>query len=369
MKIIISGGGTGGHVYPAIAIAHALRRRNPSTAILFVGASGRMEMQKVPEAGYPIVGLGVRGLQRKQVLQNISFPFRLGASLWKARKILKDFQPDVVVGTGGYASAPILYMAARRGIPTLIQEQNAAVGLTNQILADYVNTVCVAYANMEAYFPKEKMVYTGSPIREDLVQLKGKREAAHTYFGLLPHKKCLLVLGGSLGARTINVSILQSLDSLWEAGLQILWATGHTHVEDIRAQLTQEQQSHIKVYPFIQAIDLAYAAADIVVSRAGALAVAELCVAQKPTIFVPSPNVTADHQTQNVRPLVEKNAALMVKDGEAIQTLAREIIQLLKLEARQEILAKNMRYWAKPQAADAVAKEILRLVNPATANR
>ena len=369
MKIIISGGGTGGHVYPAIAIAHALRRRNPSAAILFVGASGRMEMQKVPEAGYPIIGLGVRGLQRKQVLQNISFPFRLGASLWKARKILKDFQPDAVVGTGGYASAPILYMAARRGIPTLIQEQNAAVGLTNQILADYVNTICVAYANMEAYFPKEKMVYTGSPIREDLVQLKGKREAAHTHFGLLPHKKCLLVLGGSLGARTINVSILQSLDALCEAGLQILWATGHTHVENIRAQLTQEQQSHIKVYPFIQAIDLAYAAADIVVSRAGALAVAELCVAQKPTIFVPSPNVTADHQTQNVRPLVEKNAALMVKDGEAIQTLAREIIQLLKLGARQEILAKNMRYWAKPQAADAVAKEILRLVNPATANR
>jgi UDP-N-acetylglucosamine--N-acetylmuramyl-(pentapeptide) pyrophosphoryl-undecaprenol N-acetylglucosamine transferase len=369
MKIIISGGGTGGHIYPAIAIAHTLKRHDPSAAILFVGASGKMEMQKVPEAGYPIVGLGIRGFQRKQVLRNILLPFRLGASLWKARKILKDFQPDVVVGTGGYASAPILYMAARQKIPTLIQEQNAAVGLTNQILADYVNTVCVAYENMEAYFPKGKIVHTGSPVREDLMHLSRKREAAHTHFGLVPHKKCLLVLGGSLGAKAINASILQSLDLLREANIQIIWATGHAYFEDIRAQLTQEQQGDIRIYPFIQAIDLAYAAADIVVSRAGALAVAELCVAQKPTIFVPSPNVTVDHQTKNVWPLVEKNAALMVKDSKAIQTLAQEIIQLVKLEDRQKILAKNMKYWARPQAAAAVVKEILHLVNPTTADR
>lgn len=367
MKVIISGGGTGGHIYPAIAIANALKQYDSATDILFVGASGKMEMQKVPEAGYPIVGLGIRGLQRRRVLQNIALPFRVVASLWKAQKILKDFRPDVVVGTGGYASAPTLYMAARQKIPTLIQEQNAVPGLTNRILARYVDTVCVAYANMEAYFPNKNTVLTGNPVREDLMHLGGKREEAYTYFDLIPNKKCLLVLGGSLGARTINESILHAIDPLLEADLQIIWATGRLYFENIKAQLTQQQQSAVKVYPFIKAIDLAYAVADIVVSRAGALAVAELCVVQKPVVFVPSPNVTADHQTQNVRPLVEKNAALMVKDHEARQTLAQEVLKLLQLEALKNILAKNMKYWARPQATAAIVKEIIRLVDPASA--
>ncbi len=369
MKIILSGGGTGGHIYPAIAIADVLKQYDPATAILFVGASGKMEMHKVPEAGYPIVGLGIRGFQRRQVLQNVSLPFRLASSLWKAKKILKDFQPDVVVGTGGYASAPILYMAAKQQIPTLIQEQNAAAGLTNKILASYVDTVCVAYENMEAYFPAEKTVLTGNPVREGLMHLGEKREAAYTYFGLVPEKNCLLVLGGSLGAKTINESILQTIDKLCEAGLQIIWATGHLYFENIKARLTQQQKTTVKVYPSIKSMDLAYAAADIVVSRAGALTVAELCMAQKPVVFVPSPNVTADHQTQNVWPLVEKNAALMVKDDEAMQTLSQEVIHLLRLEDRQNILTRNMKHWARPQATAAIVKEIICLAKTSRLNQ
>jgi UDP-N-acetylglucosamine--N-acetylmuramyl-(pentapeptide) pyrophosphoryl-undecaprenol N-acetylglucosamine transferase len=367
MKIIISGGGTGGHIYPAIAIADALKQYDPTVNILFVGASGKMEMKKVPEAGYPIVGLSIRGFQRRRMLQNMTLPFRLAASLWKAREILKDFQPDVVVGTGGYASAPILYMAARQSIPTLIQEQNAAVGLTNRILANHVDIVCVAYASIEAYLPGTKIVLTGNPVREDLMHLSGKRAEACAYFGLVLDKKCLLVLGGSLGARTINESILQAIDPLLEAGLQIIWATGRLYFYEIKAKLTQRRQNTVKIYSFIEAIDLAYAMADIVVSRAGALAVAELCVAQKPVIFVPSPNVTANHQVQNVRPLVEKNAALMVRDNETIQNLAREVMSLLRHKDRQNVLAKNIKHWAKPQATAAVVKEIIRLVDPASA--
>ena len=361
MKVIISGGGTGGHIYPAIAIANALKQHAPDADILFVGASGKMEMQKVPEAGYPIVGLGIRGFQRKQLLQNIALPFRLLASLWKARKILNDFRPNVVVGTGGYASASILYVAAKQKIPTLVQEQNAAAGLTNQILASHVDTVCVAYTNMEMYFPKTNTLLTGNPVREDLIHLSEKRKTACAHFGLVAEKKCLLVLGGSLGAKIINESILHAISLLTEADLQIIWATGHLYFKDIQAQLTQQQQSTIKIYPFINAIDLAYAAADIVVSRAGALAVAELCMAQKPVIFVPSSNVTADHQTQNVRSLVEKNAALMVKDSEAMQILAQEVLKLLQREDRREMLSKNMKLWARPQATTAIVKEIIRL--------
>jgi UDP-N-acetylglucosamine--N-acetylmuramyl-(pentapeptide) pyrophosphoryl-undecaprenol N-acetylglucosamine transferase len=367
MKIIISGGGTGGHIYPAIAIANALKRYDPTANLLFVGAIGKMEMKKVPEAGYPIVGLGIRGFQRRRILPNIVLPFRLAASLRKAQEILRDFQPDVVVGTGGYASAPVLYMAARQKIPTLIQEQNAAVGLTNRMLANHVDVVCGAYESIAAYFPGTRTVLTGNPVREDLIHLSGKKEEAHAYFGLAPDKKCLLVLGGSLGAGTINESILQALDPLLEVGLQIIWVTGPLYFEEIKAKLTQRQQNIVKVYSFIEAIDLAYAMADIVVSRAGALAVAELCVAQKPVVFVPSPNVTADHQTQNVRPLVEKNAALMVRDNEAMQTLAQEVIDLLQNKDRQSALAQNIKHWARPQATAAVVKEIIRLVDPASA--
>lgn len=366
MKIILSGGGTGGHIYPAIAIANALQQYDPTTDILFVGASGKMEMQKVPEAGYPIVGLSIRGLQRKQVFQNASLPFKLLSSLWKAKKLLKDFKPDVVVGTGSYASAPILYMAAKQKIPTLIQEQNAVAGLTNRILARYVDAVCVAYANMEAYFPAKKVVYTGNPMRAGLMHLGDKKQVAYTYFGLVPEKKCLLVLGGSLGAQTINESILQAVDQLRRAGLQMIWATGHVYFDAIKARLTQQQEDVVKVFPFIKSMHLAYAAADIVVSRAGALTVAELCMVQKPVVFVPSPHVTANHQTKNVLPLVEKNAALMVKDNEAMQALPREVLHLLQLEGLQNTLVKNMKYWARPHATAAIVQEIVRLAKSST---
>ena len=369
MKVILSGGGTGGHIYPAIAIADALKKRDPATDILFVGAKGKMEMQKVPAAGYPIVGLQTRGFQRKKVWQNFSLPYRLAASLWKAHKLLKDFRPEVVVGTGGYASAPTLYMAAKQKIPTLIQEYHAASGLTNRLLAGYVDKVCVAYEGMEKYFPAEKVVLTGNPVREDLLNLPEKRRAAYDHFGLLPDKKCLLVLGGSLGAQTINKSILQAVDQLIEAGLQLIWVPGHLYYADIQAQLTAQQRAVVKVYPFIGSIDLAYAAADIVVSRAGAGTIAELCIAQKPVIFVPSPNVTADHQTQGVLPLVANNAALMVKDDEAMQTLPQTVIGLLQLETRQDILAKNIKDWARPKATAAIVQEIIHLASPSNNTR
>ena len=363
MKVIISGGGTGGHIYPAIAIADALKKNDPAIDILFVGALGKMEMQKVPAAGYPIVGLRIRGFQRQQVLQNLLLPFRLIASLWRARRLLKEFRPDVVVGTGGYASVPILYMAAKRKIPALIQEQNAAIGLANQLLAGYVDKVCVAYAGMEKYCSAEKIVHTGNPVREDLLHLAEKRPTAYAHFGLLPGKPCLLVLGGSLGAKTINESILQAIDALIEAGLQIIWATGRLYFEGIQARLTAQQRAVVRLYPFIAPMDLAYAAADIVVARAGAGTVAELCVAQKPVIFVPSPNVTNDHQTQNVLPLVEKSAALIVKDEEAMQQLSGKVIGLLQREAQQKILAKNIKDWARPKATAAITQAITDLAH------
>lgn len=362
MKVIISGGGTGGHIYPAIAIANALKQQDPNTSLLFVGARRRMEMQKVPEAGYPIVGLNIAGFQRKKLWRNFSLPFKLLASLWKARKVLRSFRPDVVIGTGGYASAPILYMAAKRGIPTLIQEQNAIPGFTNKLLARYVDKVCVAYEGMEQYFPAKKLVITGNPVREDLLNLTTQRQAAYAHFGLVSENPCLLVLGGSLGAKTINESILQSLDRLLEAGLQLIWITGQIHFEALQAQLTPQQRAAVKLYPFIKPIHLAYAAADIVVARAGAGTIAELCLAQKPTIFVPSPNVTDDHQTKNVLPLVAKDAAVLVKDSEASDKLSQEIIQLLKSEERRNKLATNIKALARPQATATITKVMMDLV-------
>ena len=361
MKIILSGGGTGGHIYPAIAIANALQQHAPTTECLFVGARGKMELEEVPAAGYSIVALDIKGLQRKQVLGNITLPFKLIKSLWQAHKLLKTFRPDVVVGTGGYASFPVLYMAARQQIPTLIQEQNAVPGLTNRLLGRYATTLCVAYDGLAKYFPAQKIIHTGNPVRQTCLHLAGQRAAAQAHFHLVPTKKCLLVLGGSLGARTINESIQHALDQLMAAGLQLVWVTGQSDFARIQAQLTPQQRNMIRVYPFIKAISWAYAAADIVVSRAGALAIAELCIAQKPVIFVPSPNVTADHQTQNVALLVAQKAAWVVKDQEARQVLAQKVIQLLQCEATQQMLAKNSQAWARPQAATTIAKAALYL--------
>lgn len=364
MKVIISGGGTGGHIYPAIAIANALQQQIPNSSFLFVGARGKMEMQKVPAAGYPIVGLNIAGFQRKKLWRNFSLPFKLLASLWKARKILRSFRPDVVIGTGGYASAPILYMAARRGIPTLIQEQNAIPGVTNRLLARYVDKVCVAYEGMAQYSPAEKLVLTGNPVREDLLNLTTQRQAADAHFGFVPAKPCLLVLGGSLGAKTINESILQSLDVLLAAGLQLIWITGQGHFDSLQAQLTPQQRATVQLYPFLEPIHLAYAAADIVVARAGAGTIAELCLAQKPTIFVPSPHVTDDHQTKNVLPLVAKDAAVLVKDSEAREILGQEIIQLFQSAERRDQLATNIKALARPQATAAIVRTMMELVIP-----
>lgn len=363
MKVIISGGGTGGHIYPAIAIAHALKQQDTNTSILFVGARGKMEMSKVPEAGYPIVGLNIAGWQRRRLWRNLSLPFKVLSSLWEARRILRKFRPDVVIGTGGYASAPILYMAAQRGIPTLIQEQNAMPGFTNRLLAKYVDKVCVAYEGMEKYFPEAKLVVTGNPVRKDLLNLTGRKQEAYAHFDLAANKPCLLILGGSLGAQTINECILEALDEFLEAGLQLVWVTGQAHFEALQTQLTPQQQAAVKLYPFVETMHLAYAAADIVVARAGAGTIAELCIAQKPTIFVPSPNVTDDHQTKNVLPLVAAEAAVLVKDHEAKQALAQAVIKLLQSEERRNKLANNIQALARPQATTAITKAVMELIN------
>ena len=347
MKVIISGGGTGGHISPALAIANALKQDNPAHEILFVGAQGKMEMQQVPTAGYPIIGLNIQGINRKQLLHNLAVPFKLLSSLWRARSIIQQFQPDIAIGTGGYASAALLYMAAQMKVPTLIQEQNAYPGLTNRILGKRVDKICVAYEHMEQYFPSSKLALTGNPVRQAIYNLVEKRQSAYTYFGLDPEKPCLLVLGGSQGAQTINNSILKALPDLIQAGIQLIWPTGKAYFEAIRAQ---QIHASIKIFPFIDQIDLALAAADIVVSRAGALSIAELCLAQKPTIFIPSPHVTADHQTKNVLPLVTKQAAILLPDQDAPVKLGPTIIQLLNNKAQQASLAKNMEAWAKPNA-------------------
>jgi len=361
MKIIISGGGTGGHIYPALAIANALKQDNPTHEILFVGAQGKMEMQQVPAAGYPIIGLNIQGIDRKRLLRNLAVPFKLLTSLWRARRTIQQFQPDIVIGTGGYASAAILYMATQMKIPTLIQEQNAYPGLTHRILAKRVGKICVAYEHMEQYFPSTKLVLAGNPVRQDIYHLSEKRSTAYTYFGLNPNKPCLLVLGGSQGAQMINSTILKALPDLLQAGLQLIWPTGKAYFKSIQAYIGNQAYDSLKIFPFIDKMDLALAAADIVVSRAGALSIAELCLAQKPTIFIPSPHVTADHQTKNVLPLVAKQAAILLSDQEAPEKLGPTIIQLLNNQAQQALLAKNMEAWAKPYATQDILTTINKL--------
>lgn len=362
-RIIISGGGTGGHIYPAIAIANALRQVDESIEILFVGALGKMEMQKVPEAGYKIIGLSISGIQRKLALANLVFPFKLLASIIKAYGILKNFKPHVVVGVGGYASGPILYAATRHQIPTLIQEQNGYAGLANKWLADKVQTICVAYDNMDRYFPKEKLVLTGNPVREILMQVDSCRDRALAFFKLDHQKSTLLVIGGSLGARTINESLLGDLSKISEDGVQLLWQTGKFYIEEIREKIASYDQSHLRVFEFIREMELAYAAADVVVSRAGALSIAELCLTRKPSILVPSPNVAEDHQTKNAQSLVEAGAALLVTDGDAPRLLVDEALSLLKDLPRRSVLSENIGKMARPGAAAHIASEILKLAS------
>lgn len=361
-KIIISGGGTGGHIFPAISIANALKNIDSNFEILFVGAEGKMEMEKVPAAGYKIVGLPIRGLQRNFSLENLKFFFRLFNSLFKARKIIKDFKPNIAVGVGGYASGPLLFMANRNNIPTLIQEQNSYAGLTNKLLAKNANKICVAYENMDKFFPKEKIILTGNPIRKDLKEIAHHRQEAYTYFNLDKNKRTILVLGGSLGARTINNSIIAFAEQLINSEIQIIWQTGKNYISKAQESLKSFKNDNIIITDFISRMDLAYSAADIVISRAGAGTISELCLVQKACILVPSPNVSEDHQTKNALALVNKQAAIMIIDSESVEKLIPRALKLISDEAEIINLTTNIAKLAKPSAADDIAMHIISLI-------
>ena len=360
LRVIISGGGTGGHIFPAVAIANELRRRRPDTEILFVGANGRMEMTRVPEAGYKIVGLDITGLQRRLTPHNLLFPLRVIRSVRKAGRLIEEFRPDAVVGVGGYASAPVLLAATSRAIPSLIQEQNSYAGLVNKLLARRVNKICVAYDGMEKFFPATKMVLTGNPVRTEIAS--GDRAEALRFFGLNPDKKTLLVIGGSLGARTLNLATAAALPRLREAGVQLLWQTGKLYFPEAQGQVELYQADNLHALEFIKRMDLAYAAADVVVSRAGALSVSELCLTGKASILVPSPNVAEDHQTKNAMALVSKGAAVLITDEHAPERLYDETLRLLTDPARQQHLSARVRELARPNATSAIVDELLGLI-------
>ncbi|MDO4228885.1 MAG: undecaprenyldiphospho-muramoylpentapeptide beta-N-acetylglucosaminyltransferase [Capnocytophaga sp.] len=357
-KFIISGGGTGGHIYPAIAIANELKKRDADAEILFVGANDRMEMQKVPQAGYPIKGLWISGIQRKLSLDNLSFPLKLVSSLWKAYKIVKDFRPNVVIGTGGYASAPTLKVAQWLGIPTVIQEQNSHAGVTNKWVCQKARKICVAYDNMEKFFPKESIVKTGNPVRQDLLEITTKKQEAQSFFGLNPTKKILLILGGSLGARRINQLIEKHLPLFEELDIQLLWQCGKLYYEEYK----KYDSSAVKVLQFIDRMDFAYAIADAIISRAGASSVSELCIVGKPVIFIPSPNVTEDHQTKNAQALADNNAAILLRESELDQLFESIFTSLIRNELQQKELSENIKKMALPNATKDIADIVLGLI-------
>ena len=358
LKFILSGGGTGGHIYPAVAIANELKSRFPDAEFLFVGAKDKMEMQKVPQAGYKIEGLWIAGLQRKLTLQNAMFPFKLMDSLLKSRKIIKQFKPNVVVGTGGFASGPLLQMANMLNIPTVIQEQNSYPGITNKILSKKANKICVAYENLERFFPKQKMILTGNPVRQDLIDIESKREEAIQYFNLDANKKTLLVLGGSLGARRVNQLIEKELDNFLSQDVQVIWQCGKLYFEDYK----KYNANNVQVLAFIDRMDLVYSAADIVISRAGASSVSELCIVGKPVIFIPSPNVAEDHQTKNAKSIVDKKGALMLKESELDSQFSLVFEALLKDQGKQDQLSKNIKHLALPNATKQIVDEIVKLI-------
>ncbi len=361
-KVILSGGGTGGHIFPAVAIANAIKEITPEAEILFIGAKGRMEMEKVPAAGYPIEGLWISGLQRNLSLQNLSFPFKVIASLYKASRILKRFKPDIVIGTGGYASGPTLRMAAMLGIPTLIQEQNSFPGITNKMLAKKVNLICVAYEGMEKYFPAQKIRITGNPVRSEIANNTIPKEIALKDFGLSANKKTILIVGGSLGARTINQSIAAGLETLHTNNLQLIWQTGKTYYDTAKSLTDTYSAKEVYASAFIVNMNKAYTAADIVVSRAGAIAISELSITGKPVILVPSPNVAEDHQTKNAMALVKKNAAIMVKDSEAKDSLIQAILNLSNDTAKSVDLAHSIKSMAYADATKSIAELALSLI-------
>lgn len=362
IKIIISGGGTGGHVFPAISIANALKAKDKNIDILFVGAIGKMEMEKVPAAGYKIVGLPVMGFHRKFTFKNFLFFFKLLSSMLKAGNVVTSFKPDVVVGVGGFASGPILRVASRRNIPALIQEQNSYPGVTNKILAKSVNKICVAYTGLEKYFPAEKIIITGNPVRQDLENIFEKKEEALKHFDLAGNKRVILIVGGSLGARTVNLSLYNHIQKLIDSKVQIIWQTGKEFFPQAEELVKKLNCKDIKVFSFVSRMDLAYSVADLVVSRAGASTISELCLVHKPAIFVPSPNVAEDHQTKNAMAMITHNAAMMVEDKEAEKILVDLALDLVKDDFRLSVLRENIAKMAYKNSANLIADEILKLV-------
>lgn len=358
-KFILSGGGTGGHIYPAIAIANELKLQFPDAEFLFVGAKDKMEMQKVPQAGYEIKGLWIAGLQRKLTLQNLMFPLKLASSLLESKRIIKKFKPNVVIGTGGFASGPLLQAAGSAGIPTVVQEQNSYPGITNKLLSKKANSICVAYQNLERFFPKEKIVLTGNPVRQDLIDIESKREEAIAFYNLDPNKKTLLVLGGSLGARRINQLIEKELQNFLSQDVQVIWQCGKLYFEDYK----KYNQPNVKVVDFIERMDFVYAASDVIISRAGASSVSELCIVGKPVIFIPSPNVAEDHQTKNAQAIVDAKGAILLKESELESQFSIVFEALLKDSGKQKQLSDNIKKLARPKATQDIVAQIVKLIN------
>lgn len=362
IKIILSGGGTGGHIFPAIAIANEIKKMVPHAEFLFVGALGKMEMEKVPNAGYKIIGVPIAGLQRKFTLTNLKLPFLIISSLLKTRKIINEFKPNVAVGTGGYASGPLLKAAANKGIPTLLQEQNSYAGITNKLLSKKANKICVAYEGMEKFFPKEKILLTGNPVRQDITKISDRDEAIQ-FFNLDKSKKIILVVGGSLGAKGINEAIGEGIKLLAENNIQLVWQTGKPYFETAKQQTKAFEEKNIKVVDFITRMDLAYAMADIVISRAGAGAISELCIVKKPSILVPLPSAAEDHQTKNALALANKKAAILIPETEAKSTLITQAIALATNDVLQKELSNNCGLLALPNSTSTIAQEVLKLAN------
>jgi UDP-N-acetylglucosamine--N-acetylmuramyl-(pentapeptide) pyrophosphoryl-undecaprenol N-acetylglucosamine transferase len=366
MKVIISAGGTGGHIFPAVAVADELKKQDPSVEILFVGAEGKMEMERVPKSGYAIEGLPITGFQRKlsvqNIIKNIQLLYKLPLSIWRVKSIIRRFQPDVAIGFGGFASGPTLKAAANMGIPTILQEQNSYAGVTNKLLAEKAKAICVAYQGMESFFPKEKIILTGNPVRSDILDIRSKKEEGLAYFGLDKNKKTVAILGGSLGAKTLNIAMDKNAQLIEDQGdTQFLWQCGRLYEEDFKDCKTAKL-SNVQMRSFVDRMDLAYACADVIIARAGALTVSELCLAGTPSVLVPSPNVAEDHQTKNAMALVNKKAAILVKDVEASDKMIHEALAILKDEKILNTLHENILTLGKPNAAKDIVAQIKKVV-------
>lgn len=361
-KVILSGGGTGGHIFPALAIANEIKKRNPDAEILFVGALGRMEMEKIPAAGYKIIGLPVMGFPRKPSFKIVAFFIRLIKSASMARKIVKDFNPQIAIGVGGYASGPLLRAAAKMQIPTLIQEQNSYAGITNKLLSKKVKSICVAYDKMDRFFPKEKIILTGNPVRANLIQTQKEKSEATKYFELNEADKVVLIVGGSLGARSINNSVLKNIDEIANSGVQVIWQTGSFYFNDIQDKLKGKKPGNLHIHKFLTRMDLAYSIANLVISRAGAGTISELCLVGMPSVLVPSPNVSEDHQTKNALALVEKDAALMVRDSEIDEKLFPVAFEVVRNTEKCIDLSEKIKMLAKPEATKTIVDEVEKLI-------